>query len=106
MVHVCRDNDNWSKAVVDNNVLTPIDNATLLGGPVDADSIMCYHLPGEIMKDGKAVPGGLNINAADRGFATSIYPPRTAADVHPCWPKVPVKRMSEVRLLIAIYAWL
>lgn len=96
--NVCSDHDGWSKGMVDSNVLTPIDNASLLGGSIDATSIMCYYLPAEIMKDGKAVPGGLDINDADRGFATSIYPPRTTADVHPCWPKVPARRMSEVRV--------
>ena len=93
---ICSDHDDWSKEMVDSNVLTSIDNNTLLGGPIDSTSIMCYSLPAEIMKDGKAVPGGPDINDADRGFATSIYPPRTAAEVHPCWPKVPAKRMSEV----------
>ena len=40
----------------------------------DPLSIMCYHLPGKIMKDGKAVTGGKDINANDFAFAKEIYP--------------------------------
>jgi hypothetical protein len=45
-------------------------------GTAEADpvSIMCYHLPAAIMKDGKAVKGGTNINPRDRAFAASLYP--------------------------------
>jgi len=45
-------------------------------GTAEADpvSIMCYHLPAAIMKDGRAVKGGKDINPRDREFAASLYP--------------------------------
>ncbi len=35
---------------------------------------MCYQLPGSIMKDGKAVPGGKDINPKDFAFAAIALP--------------------------------
>ena len=35
---------------------------------------MCYQLPGEIMKDGKPVVGGADIDPSDFAFAGKIYP--------------------------------
>jgi hypothetical protein len=45
-------------------------------GTTESDplSIMCYHLPGSIMKDRKSVRGGLDINPRDAAFASSLYP--------------------------------
>jgi hypothetical protein len=40
----------------------------------DSLSIMCYQLPGSIMKDRKEVAGGLDINPRDAAFAASLYP--------------------------------
>ena len=51
----------------------------------DPLSIMCYQLPGKIMKDGKEVPGGADINPRDHAFAASLYPkdpPAVAAAPH------------------------
>jgi hypothetical protein len=47
-------------------VLTPLAKRSIMGTTeADPDSIMCYQLPGEIMKDGKAGPGGDDINEQD-----------------------------------------
>jgi hypothetical protein len=64
----------WSKSVVDQQVLTPLDQATIIGTPADQTSIMCYQLPGSITKDGRPITGGIDINATDYAFAARIYP--------------------------------
>ncbi len=64
----------WSKEMVDQQVLTPLDDATIIGTPADQDSIMCYQLTGSITFDGKPIRGGLDINASDYTFAGSVYP--------------------------------
>jgi Astacin (Peptidase family M12A) len=65
----------WSRAEVRAQVLTPIEDSSIRGTAfADPKSIMCYQLPGIIMKDGKPVAGGLDIDASDFAFAASIYP--------------------------------
>jgi hypothetical protein len=73
-------NDGWSRADVDDQVLIPLKDRSLMG-TTEADelSIMCYDLPGEIMKDGKPVIGGSDINANDFAFAAKIYPKKKKA---------------------------
>ncbi|MGE3663989.1 MAG: M12 family metallopeptidase [Pseudonocardia sp.] len=65
----------WDQAMVDAQVLTPLDEASLYGTPVDQDSIMCYQLPGSITYDGQPIRGGLDIDSWDYDFAASLYPP-------------------------------
>lgn len=72
--------DGWSKADVDQQVLTPLRDATIFSTPPDQTSIMCYQLPGEIMRDGKPILGGTRINESDHAFAALIYP-KPAQDV-------------------------
>lgn len=72
----------WSKEEVEQQVLTPLARKSIMGTKEsDPLSIMCYDLPGKIMKDGKPVIGGTDINANDFAFAKSLYPkperPRT-----------------------------
>jgi len=64
----------WDKATVDAQVLTPLDEASLMGTSPDQTSIMCYQLPAAITKDGKPIIGGTDINSTDCGFAGKIYP--------------------------------
>jgi Astacin (Peptidase family M12A) len=64
----------WDKATVDAQVLTPLNEASLMSTPADQTSIMCYQLPGTITKDGKPITGGTNINATDCSFCGKIYP--------------------------------
>lgn len=64
----------WDKATVDAQVLTPLDERTIMSTPPDQDSIMCYHLPGSITRDGQAIRGGPDINASDYAFIGRIYP--------------------------------
>jgi hypothetical protein len=71
--------EGWSKADVDDQVLTALDGRTIFGTPPDDTSIMCYQLPGEITKDGRPIVGGLRINATDHAFAARVYPKPAAA---------------------------
>lgn len=64
----------WDKATVDAQVLTPLDEASLMSTPADQTSIMCYQLPGSITKDGQPIIGGTDINATDYTFIGRIYP--------------------------------
>jgi hypothetical protein len=65
----------WDAAMTTAQVLTPFDRSALLASAIaDEHSIMCYGLPAEIMKDGLAVPGGVDIDPQDAEFAASVYP--------------------------------
>lgn len=66
--------DGWDKQTVDEQVLTSLDDKTIIGTPVDQTSIMCYQLPGSITKNGQAIAGGLDINVHDQAFANKVYP--------------------------------
>jgi hypothetical protein len=67
----------WNRTMVDQQVLTALDVRSIFGTPADQTSIMCYQLPGSITKDGKAITGGIDINATDFAFAGRIYPRTT-----------------------------
>lgn len=70
-----RDTYGWSEQQTRSNVLTPLDERSIMSTPdADQDSIMCYQLPGQITTDGQPIRGGSDINATDRTFARSIYP--------------------------------
>lgn len=65
----------WSELMVRQQVLTPIEESSLIGTPhADPDSIMCYQIPGEITRDGNPIIGGLDINNSDYEFAAKVYP--------------------------------
>jgi hypothetical protein len=65
----------WSAEEVRAQVLTPIEESSLLGTPhADPESIMCYQIPGTLTKDGEPIIGGKDIDRKDYAFAGSIYP--------------------------------
>ena len=65
----------WTPDEVKRQVLTPIEESSLLGTPhADPHSIMCYQIPGSITKDGKPIVGGKDIDAMDYAFAKKVYP--------------------------------
>jgi len=68
------ENDGWSRQDVDDQVLTPLSERTLIDTPPDQTSIMCYQLPASIMRDNKPILGGNRINETDYKFAATIYP--------------------------------
>ena len=87
----------WSPAQVKAQVLTPIDNATIRGtAQADVHSIMCYHLPASIMKNGKGVPGGTDIDVHDEEFAAAVYPPVHRGGDRAEWEGRDGKSLSEV----------
>lgn len=71
----------WDKATVDQQVLTPLNEGSIMGTPPDQTSIMCYQLPGSITKNGSPILGGIDINATDRTFITKLYP-KPGASAH------------------------
>ena len=85
-------------------VLTPLAAKSIMGtAESDPLSIMCYQIPGEITKNGKAIPGGVDINANDFAFAAKVYPktgtppkpPRTPAHVEKAKPDEKASPMEE-----------
>ncbi len=67
--------DRWTPKEVEEQVLTPLARKSIMGTKEsDPLSIMCYQLPGAIMKDGKGVPGGVDINPRDYAFSAALYP--------------------------------
>jgi len=65
----------WTPKDVEEQVLTPLSKRSVMG-TTEADplSVMCYHVPAAITKNGKAIRGGTDINARDFAFAASVYP--------------------------------
>jgi hypothetical protein len=74
----------WDRAKVDSNVLTPLDERTIMGTPTDQTSIMCYQLPGSITRDGRPILGGTDINQTDYAFIGRIYPRGSSAPMSTC----------------------
>lgn len=70
----------WDQQTVQQQVLTPLDERSLMSTPADQTSIMCYQLPGAITKDGRPIPGGADINDSDYQFAAKVYPPAGGGD--------------------------
>lgn len=67
--------DGWSAQETRQQVLTPLKAKSIMGTTeADPTSIMCYQIPGEITKNGKTIPGGLDINEKDFAFAAQVYP--------------------------------
>ena len=65
----------WSPAMVQQQVLTPLNESSLMGTPAaDVTSIMTYALPGIITKDGLPIPGGNDFAPQDREFFAKLYP--------------------------------
>ena len=90
----------WPQKEVDLQVLTPLSKRSLMGTTEsDPLSIMCYHLPGAIMRDGKAIRGGSDINPTDSKFAATLYPksgavPRAAVTSAPPPLSAPTPRVD------------
>ncbi|MFC7738193.1 hypothetical protein ACFQX4_20735 [Roseomonas sp. GCM10028921] len=64
----------WDRRTVDQQVLTALDQRSIMGTPPDQDSSMCYQLPAEITKNRQPIRGGMDINASDAAFCARIYP--------------------------------
>jgi hypothetical protein len=69
------DTQGWSPEEVRQQVLTPLEDGSLLGtSHADPKSIMCYQIPGTITKNGQPIIGGIDIDESDFQFMASIYP--------------------------------
>ncbi|HTZ88187.1 MAG TPA: hypothetical protein VMB05_16095 [Solirubrobacteraceae bacterium] len=67
--------DGWNAQTTTEQVLTPLSNSALdATAEPDPHSIMCYGLPAQIMKDGEAIPGGIDIDQLDQEFIAKTYP--------------------------------
>ena len=76
--------DGWSAQETEEQVLTPLKTRSLMGTTEsDPLSIMCYQIPAAITKDGKAIPGGDDINEKDAAFAAKVYPKERRATAGP-----------------------
>ncbi len=69
----------WSEEEVRQQVLTPLEESSLIGTKADPKSIMCYQIPGEITKNGKPIIGGRDIDKSDFTLAGRVYPKKQAA---------------------------
>lgn len=79
-----RQTQGWSAQEVQAQVLTPLDDRDLIETPhSDQMSIMCYQLPGSIMKSGQPIVGGSDIDPTDQGFVNQIYPKAVVPPVNP-----------------------
>jgi hypothetical protein len=64
----------WSEEEVRQQVLTPIEESSIIGSAEDQNSIMCYQIPGFLTKNGKPIVGGLDIDPVDFKYAGTWYP--------------------------------
>jgi hypothetical protein len=65
----------WTREETIEQVLTPLDGRSIMGTrESDPTSIMCYEIPAEITKNGRAIVGGTDITEKDSAFAAKIYP--------------------------------
>lgn len=69
------DIEGWPEAQTRGQLLTPIEERSLLGTPrPDALSIMCYQIPATLTTNGKPILGGLDIDRSDYDFIERLYP--------------------------------
>jgi hypothetical protein len=65
----------WNAEQTRARLLTPTGDASL--AETEADSIMCYEIPGALTVDGLPIRGGDDINARDASFAAACYPAKS-----------------------------
>jgi hypothetical protein len=63
----------WAEQEVIDQILTPLEESSILGTPTDETSIMCYQIDGSLTLDGIPILGGVDINEADHDFAALVY---------------------------------
>ena len=66
----------WDIPTIERNVLTPLPaDIITTSATADLHSVMCYPLPGAILKTGAPnITGGRDISSIDKDFAASMYP--------------------------------
>ena len=89
----------WSRKEVEEQVLTPLAKKSIMGTKeADPLSIMCYQLPGSIMKNGKPIKGGIDINPNDFAFAKSLYPKPERRTAETAEPETSLASDSDARV--------
>lgn len=66
----------WSPQIVQQQILTPIAESTLVGTAPEETSIMAYQFPGSLTRDGRPILGGTDLTARDKSFIKLVYPAR------------------------------
>ncbi len=93
-----RKTQGWSAEEVRQQVLTPIEESSLLGTEhADPNSIMCYQIPGSITKNGQPIVGGADIDPSDYAFVAKIYPKTGAPPAPIAKHKVLATKRGRVR---------
>lgn len=64
----------WSRSMVDQQVLTPLDQRSIMGTPSNVNSLMCYQFPARCTKNRKAIVGGTRPTSDDLAFTASLFP--------------------------------
>ncbi len=78
-----RQTQGWDAAMVDAQVLKPLDDNNLYRTRPDETSIMCYQLPASITRDSRPITGGNDINRTDYAFNALIYPKQSGQVLNP-----------------------
>jgi hypothetical protein len=73
-IRVFRDLYGWDEATTRQQVLTPVSEQLLKATAADVRSIMAYQFGPECTKNGKPIPGGLDIDASDYALIAKVYP--------------------------------
>lgn len=94
----------WDKQTVDQQVLTPLDDASIFATPPDQTSIMCYQLPGTITYDGQPITGGIDINPTDYAFASLIYPKVAFEEMKAARREKPLREQELAPTMAKAYA--
>lgn len=85
----------WTPEEVDAQVLTPLEQSSIIGTAPDQNSVMCYQIPGSITKSGAPILGGLDIDKSDYDFAGAVYPKP------PKPPKKPAAKKAAAKKVVA-----
>lgn len=64
----------WPPNTTIQQVLTPLEERSLIGTPADQRSIMCYMLAGECTISGQPIVGGEDLSESDKKLFGELYP--------------------------------
>jgi hypothetical protein len=76
----------WPKQLVDQNILTPINESTLVGSDPEEQSIMCYQFDGDLTIDNVPILGGTDLTERDKVTIAKLLPGRTQLPPPPAPP--------------------
>lgn len=68
----------WSKEMIDHHILTPNPPSRPPYRPFDAQSVMLYGFPAELLRSGQPIEGGSTLSESDKAFIAALYPPGKA----------------------------